>query len=81
MRGVPETTRRIFLYRSASAEMITSKETSVRMGMTPPMSGTFASSMAIVAMLETRMVTTSSEGWSWPIWRLPISRRLAMMSA
>lgn len=35
--------------------------------MMPPISGTLLSSIAIVAMLETRMVTTSSEGWSWPI--------------
>ena len=42
--------------------------------MIPRIKGTSLFSMGRVAMLEIRMVTTSSEGWSCPSCRLPMMR-------
>ncbi len=60
--GLPLKTRRILRLWRFMAEMITSKVTRLRMGSRPEKRGVSTSSMGRVAMLEIRMVTTSSEG-------------------
>lgn len=70
--GLPETRVRNRLEWREMLEMNSSKPTSTTMGTTPMIMGMELSSMGREAMLEMRMVMTSSEGWSSPSCRLPM---------
>ena len=72
--GRPETMRRSRALFKQRKEVSTSKHMSAKMGRSPANMGLSVSSMVRVAILEMRMVMTSSEGCSSPIWRLPIRR-------
>ena len=73
--GRPETIRRSRALFRQKKEVSTSKHISASMGKSPANMGLSVSSMVRVAILEIRMVMTSSEGCNSPICRLPISRR------
>ncbi len=61
-RAVPLKAFLIFVLLSNTPDIITSKETIISMGITPISMGVEASSNAKVAMLDTIIVVTSSEG-------------------
>ena len=79
MAGVPHTRARNRRWCSESWLMSSDRLKSVRMGMIPVNSGMPKSCMGTVARSEIIMVSTSSPGSSWPICRLPISRRPTTM--
>ena len=72
-RGLPIISLRNFGNFSITADTITSRQTSVNIGTIPSIIGTEESSTGIAAMLDMSIVTTSSDGWSSPNWRFPIS--------
>lgn len=72
--GLPEMMRRIRRDFSVTHDINASKQTSVRIGRIPSIRGMLVSSSGRVAMLEIRMVMTSSEGCNSPSCRFPIRR-------
>ena len=61
-RVFPQIRRRSLRFLSAQTDRMTSKHISVRIGTIPKISGTSLFSIGRVAMLEMRMVMTSSDG-------------------
>lgn len=59
---------------SVKTDRMTSKHMRVKIGIMPRIRGTSLFSIGRVAMLEIKMVMTSSEGCNWPSWRFPIMR-------